>query len=55
MAMSQIVLCFKARFWFWGKISLDEKVMIAEDLREAIELKACQGRSRPVLDSREGY
>jgi hypothetical protein len=50
MAMSQDFLCFKAGLWFFGKISLDEKVMIAEDISEAIELQSCQGRSRPVLD-----
>jgi hypothetical protein len=47
-------------FWFWGSIALfvpkeiglGERVVIAEDASEAIELQACQGRSRPILDSR---
>jgi hypothetical protein len=46
--------------WFWGSVAsfvpkaigLDERVVIAEDASEAIELQVCQGRSRPVLDSR---
>jgi hypothetical protein len=33
-------------------IGFGERVTIAEDVSEAIKLEACQGRFRPVLDSR---